>query len=450
LNAYPAGRGEQRALPLPASWRWEKNTRLEDKPEAFDFALSDHAQPDNPDRVKLDFCLSDEDGLLEVFNTQQIINIHIGSERRGEVRKGESTVFRYQALAAGQIFAALVVADRADDLNNIHRLIEEHLQATLGGSRSAGYGQVTLSVKSWPEDEAPFGETDEVITLTLLSDALLLNADGQPTLNLSEALSATLQRTIEHKQAFVNPARVGGFNRQWRLPLPQPNAAGMGSVFVYEAATFSEAELQRLAEHGIGQRRVDGFGRLAVNWPGRSEVRLRERIPSQKRLPPKALAADSKALARDMAQRLLRAELDEQLRRKVSQISIDSKHAPRNHQLSRLRLAVRRALLTEDRFFEEVQYYLRDMKDAARQQFYRARMTVPGRSDSERLLAWLEARLKDEGDGLKQIGAEYHVESVAGEQSMIDARLRREYTLRLIDGVLHRAMKDNRGQEERA
>jgi CRISPR-associated protein Csx10 len=280
------------------------------------------------------------------------------------------------------------------------------------------------------------------VTITLLSDALLFNADSQPTLNLSDALSVLLNRPIKHQRAFVNPVRVGGFNRQWRLPLVQHSAVGMGSVFVYDAATFSEAELQRLAEQGIGQRRVDGFGRLAVNWPGREPLRVQEKLSADPTPFGKPLSMASQALAREMAQRMLRANWDEQLRETVlNKLSIAN--PPSNHQLSRLRLAVRRALLTPDRSFGPLHEHLNKLKSTARQQFERARVKIRGRSDSERLLTWLNER-SDKEDGLMHIGGSQE-QKVAGESSKIDDdKLRREYTLRLIDGVLHQAMKEGR------
>lgn len=443
LNAYPLVR-EVRALPTPASWRMEKNADLKGGTEAQDHALT-NIDFDSPERVTGTFCrFTDFDEPVEVFDPARVVNIHIGGEERGTVQTGKSTVFKYEALAARQTLAALIVADDARDLQDIRRLLQDHPQATLGRSRSAGYGQVTLTVTDGTVEEAPVGKLDDVVTLTLLSEALLFNADGQPTLNLSEALSALLNRPIEHRRAFVNLMRVGGFNRRWRLPLIQHSAVGMGSVFVYEAGTFSDAELRRLAVHGLGQRRVDGFGRLAVNWPGREQLYLREKLSTDPKAFGKPLTAGSRALAREMAQRMLRADLDEQLRETVlNKLSIDK--PPSNHQLSRLRLSVRRALLTPDHSLAEVQNHLGDgnLKQTARQQFERARVTIRGRSDRERLLTWLRERLDNE-DGLMQIGGARE-QKVAGESSQIDApRLRREYTLRLIDGVLHQAMKEGR------
>jgi CRISPR-associated protein Csx10 len=491
LNAYPVVQG-MRSLPTPASWRLEKNAQLKDQPPApaFDFALTTEHTLDTPERVKEAFCRLNEDhDPFEVFSPPQVMNIHIGGEERGRVEKGKSTVFRYEALAAGQTLTALIVAADANDLTDVQRLIEQDPQAALGGSRSAGYGQVTLSVlsvKEWSGAEAPAGEIDDVVTITLLSDALLLDDNGQPTLDLDPILKAALKRPIEHQRAFVNPVRVGGFNRQWRLPLSQSMAAGMGSMYVYRAADLRAAELQDLVEQGVGERRVDGFGRIAVNWPGLEKFLLQKPLPADPPLPPKSLSAGSQALGREMADRLLRAELDEKLRYRVLKTSLSGSLS--NHQLSRLRLVVRRALLIPDRTttqssfphalggnpeadqrdspmvsldarqkhatrgmtaeqlpFEAVCDHLENLKDTARRQFERARL----QETNERLLSWLEARLKD-NDGLAQIGGGGDPEKVAGQSSIIDDRLRREYTLRLIDGVLHKAMQDNRGKEGQA
>lgn len=437
LNAYPFAQGT-RAWPTPASWRLEKNAPLADKPTAFDFALTTEHTLDTPERVGEAFCRLNEDhDSFEVFSPPRVMNIHIGGEERGRVEKGKSTVFRYEALAAGQTLAALIVADDANDLTDVQRLIEQNPSAALGGSRSAGYGQVTLTVQAGPVAEAPIGEIDDVVTITLLSDALLRDDYGQPTLDLDPILKA------EHQRAFVNPVRVGGFNRQWRLPLPQSVAAGMGSVYVYRAADLRAVDLHGLVEQGVGERRVDGFGRIAVNWPGREKFSLQELEHTNPPLPPRSLSADSQALWLELAKRLLRAGLDEKLRYRVLKTSLSGSLS--NHQLSRLRLVVRRALLTPDCAFEAVYDHLKNLKPTARLQFERARLT----GSNERLLSWLEARLNS-NDGLKQIGGGGDPEKVAGQSSVIVNRLRCEYTLRLIDGVLHKAMQDNRGQEGQA
>jgi len=99
------------------------------------------------------FCSVGDEELTECLTFSALVNVHIGanSAARGERQEHGLSL---RALAAGQTFAALIVADEADDLSEIRRVIGQHPRTVLGGSRSAGYGQVTLSVKPWHTAEA--------------------------------------------------------------------------------------------------------------------------------------------------------------------------------------------------------------------------------------------------------------------------------------------------------
>lgn len=447
LNAYPVLHG-QRALPLPASWRTNKGDQLKDRPVAYDLALGVIEDEDMlPERIKAAFCGGNE-SVVEVFKPRREIHVHIGGEERGEVRKGSNTVFQYEALAAGQAWAALIVADDDVDLTRLRQLLAQDTHLSLGGSRSAGYGQVTISqVREGSALETPVEDVDEVVTVTLLSDALLRDASGQPTLDLDLTLSAHLGRVVRRKSAYVNVTPAGGFNRQWQAPLPQCDALGMGTVFTYRADELSVTELQPLVEKGVGERRVDGYGRLAVNAHGQAQLRVG--LPrSDEAIVPKGLSPSSRALAQEMAERMLRARLDDRLITQLNQPALRIHNSPPNHQLNRLRTVIARALSSPALPLQPVSDYFGDkqMKDTARKKFERAR--VP--ATQERLITWIQDRL-EKIDGLAQIGAaEHQSPSVAGQQADFSELLKHEYTLRLIDGVLKQAMKANRREEGEA
>ena len=222
------------------------------------------------------------------------------------VKAKESTVFQYQALARGQRFAAVIVADDTTDLSEIENLLKHGDLLYLGRSRSATYGQVhieSIERKEWHESQPA---DQPLITLTLLSDAILRDVFGQPTHDLDGYLSSRLKKPLIHQKAFMRSIETGGFNRKWKLPLPQMPTLGMGSVFVYSAKDISLKELEGLAESGIGERRAEGFGRIAINWPGKETFKLAEEKKPEPSPDKPLLSATSRKLAASMSERLLR------------------------------------------------------------------------------------------------------------------------------------------------
>ncbi|HOK59105.1 MAG TPA: hypothetical protein PL047_08875 [Methanothrix sp.] len=434
LNAYPQAYG-RRTLPVPLSWHREKDSGK--TAPIYDFAVQ---VPDGTDRqwqrIEQPFCYlwvsEDGDFKVELAKPERRINIHTAREDRQRVTKGESTVFRYEALAPEQVFRGVILADQEDDLETLKQWLPEGEVVHLGGSHLAGYGQARLQKVGIQDDwheYKPVGEdTDDFIIVTLLSDALI--RDPQ-----TGAYVTTLEPVVgyAHQQVFVNVCVVGGFNRKWNLPLPQTPAIQAGSVFVYPANDDLLSRLQSLEVSSIGERRAEGLGRIAVNWHRAAEI-----VPVEKPAPSTPLSftlrdGDSVDLARRMVERMLRQKLDRALVAAVNRLQIQ--HPPSNAQLSRMRLVARRALSQKNA--QVIIQHLDGMKKAARDQFQRARI------GGERLDDWLRARAENV-QGIWELLQVDQKQSPAlgGIQPEWTEALALEYTVRLIDRVLQRAQKE--------
>ena len=226
-----------------------------------------------------------------------------------------SQVYRYEALAAGQLFAGVIVAEDAGDLN----LIEPWLKAVnhLGGAQTAGYGHVVVEdierQENWQEYN-PDSPLTERVVITLLSDLLLRDGSG----NMADAPGTALGITSEPVKAFRRLHITGGFNRKWGLPLPQGWAIEAGSVFVYSTAGLDRMALLQAAERGIGERLAEGYGRIAVDWhtqPAQIKHPLAKPTASSDTLP--RMSVEGKTLAQRMAVRRLEAHLDRSLAKQV-------------------------------------------------------------------------------------------------------------------------------------
>jgi len=429
LNAYPQASG-QRALPTPFSWRKDKDV---DEP-LYDFAVA--AQDDNRqwEKTAEPFCYlwqsDDGDNKAHLCRPERQVNIHTAREERQRLTKGESTVFRYDALAPGQIFCGVILTDQETDLETLKQCLPEGETIetiSLGGSHLAGYGQARLEhvqIQDGWQEYTPVGENTDQVVVTLLSDALV--RDPQ-----TGAYSASLEPILgKAPAAFVETRVVGGFNRQWNLPLPQTLAIQAGSVFVYPDQPDLLKRLQTLVGTGIGERRAEGFGRIAVNWHRAAEIKPVEAPRPQPPLPFILLDSASIALARRMVERMLRERLDRALIAAVSQLTMQ--HPPSNAQLSRMRIVMQRARFQNNPHI--IIEHLEGMQKTARDQFQRARI------GTEHLDEWLRALAENPKKVWQNVNTRQI--TLGGIQATVTDALALEYTVRLIDQVLRKAQKE--------
>jgi CRISPR-associated protein Csx10 len=429
LNAYPETITGQRALPTPSSWRKVKD---EEEP-IYDFAVEVQNGNRQWQKAEQPFChlwLSDEGSCkAELCKPDSHINIHTAREDRQRVTKGESTVFRYEALAPDQTLCGVILAEQEDDLATLKQWLPEGEAVSLGGSHLAGYGQAQLKQVRIQEDwreYTPVGDDADCIIVTLLSDALI--RDRQ-----TGAYVATLKPLLScpYEAAFAGVRVVGGFNRKWNLPLQQTQAIQAGSVFVYpEDSAFLERLLE-LVVSGIGERRAEGFGRIAVNWHRAEKISLARKVrPSPSSMFTLSNGASAE-LARQMVERMLREQLDRALIAAANKWNIQD--PPRNTQVSRMRIVARRALAQNNA--EIITQHLERMKRAAGDQFRRARI------GGERLDGWLRARAENV-QGIWELVKVDRKPTMGGIQPEFSDALAFEYTVRLIDRVLHKAQKE--------
>lgn len=435
LNAYP-WREEERLLPRPMSWFAEKDETDRDEGPVYDWAVDPDQRLENPKLLPDKFCLL-TNGSVALYLPPRQINVHIAlinANRRGD----ENKVYRYDALAEGELLAGAIVAESDTDLGEIEKLLTPG-EMQIGAAHTAGYGRVKIeepSPSSYWEEYAPADDpADGQTIVTLLSDAILRGENGQVDGDLNAALAAKLGRPdLKPLRTYRRLRLVGGFNRKWSLPLAQSWALQAGSVYVYPAGAIEPAALRKLARLGIGERRAEGFGRLAVNWHTQPEPQRRE-IEAPISFPP-PLSEESKKLARQMAQRRLRLLLDRKLAEAVNVADLRPPR-PQNTQLSRMRNAVQRARAKDKP--KLITDHLDDLKDA-REQFERARV------ERTPLLRWIKERVS-KMDVDKQLLQSDPLPQIAGEEAELTEELKVEYTARLIDGVMKKGVKQNQNQE---
>lgn len=148
----------------------------------------------------------------------------------------------------------------------------------------SGVRNSSASLEDVPDSGVNGTQGRGVLTITALSNLLLMSEDGQV---MSRIEPAFLERKtglsgVQLEKAFVTTTMTDGFNHTWKAGQVQQTAVKAGSFFRYtcdlpsdEGATRRAVErLKALEENGVGQRKTEGFGRILINLPLGQEERV--------------------------------------------------------------------------------------------------------------------------------------------------------------------------------
>ncbi|MFQ3536815.1 MAG: RAMP superfamily CRISPR-associated protein [Aggregatilineales bacterium] len=340
LNAYPV-LADRRSLPAPQTWQQPKYATQK---EITDSALVSEEDEQKKQSLRGKFVALKDSRTVAIADVERKISVHVQRERTyGRSRKDVGALFRYDALADGQVFEAVILCDQEWDAHYLRDLLSENTTFAMGGARSAGYGRVRINdikiVDSWHETYEQLQLSTPTV-ITLLSDAIVRNEYGQYAPDLASLCRALGITPASVRKAFLRQSLVGGFNRKWGLPLVQMPVISMGSLLVIEQDGLDWSHLERLIEGGIGERRNEGFGRLAINWqrPDRTGlVGQRERpVPS---LEQTELAPDSQDLWDKMQTRIQRQKGERDALHQASRLELKVDALPKSL-INRLRQIV--------------------------------------------------------------------------------------------------------------
>ena len=440
LNAYLAHPlYDIRLLPRPLSWFVPKDRVDEPDTEIYDFAFQNPGWedvPPKPPRASYVWAGSEN---IQLGEPEIQVTVHNASRDRDRKHEQASQVYRYDALAQGQIFAGVILSADQTLLDNLLPLLNTG-NLLLGGSITAGYGKVKISQteiqNNWQEYTPAAQNTaleNAGVVVTCLSDVIVRGQDGQVDGNLDDLAGA------QPVQRFRKLKLVGGFNRKWGLPLQQEWAVQAGSVFIYPESC--RPQLTALAENGIGERRIDGFGRIAIDlyrqpFFEQSELPLRKNI----RLIEYELTPESKKLAARIAKRRLQQAIQEAVTKQVIALAGSKKafsHLPKPAQISRARLAARQAWQSGN--LKIITEHFDSLSELTRRSWQDARLR------SERLHHWILETIKQQQDEFTLLA---ELPSIAGEKAELTPRLRDQAIAQLIEGVLKQAVRQAKREAE--
>jgi CRISPR-associated protein Csx10 len=277
----------------------------------------------------------------------------------------------------------------------------------------------------------------------LLSDTLLRDANGQPSADptiIVDAINTTCGSALpmpKPKYIFSSQTFIGGFNRKWGLPLPQVPALAAGAVIVFLDATLTDEQIQQLHWQGIGDRRNEGFGRVAVNWHRQASFQVRKPPKPQSTYQKPSISSTSLPLAQKMAKQLVRQKLDQILKAEIDRRKLETGTIS-NSQLSRLGTIARRGLSSEPVSLQLVDELLNpnNLTKTAFEQFQKTKF----KQINESFYGWLQGKVKNpQGWIIPRPEVQLSLEV----EETVDDSLAVEYTLKLIMAVAKQAAKEN-------
>lgn len=436
LNTYPESNGK-RSLPTPISWQKEKDT--DQNKNFFDFSWKKRDCKQYKDLGSAFFVFERQAEIIKV-NPETKLTVHT----QRDIKKGRSTktggaVFRYESVVAGTKFCGAMVGD--DTLLEKVKDLISNKEILIGGSRTAGYGRAKVTnanITDWSEAKKPSDEIkkDTEFIVTLLSNALVRDANGQFQSDLSSFFSSHAELIEEN--TFKRTEIVGGFNRKWGLPLPQLLSIKAGSVFKFKATKDIDiTTINTWLEKGIGEKRVEGFGRIAINLNTDPELFFTD----SKKIPNTPIVlTNTSELANQIIHRITKQKLEQEIISIIVDERLKVTGTLTNSQISRLRLVLRKSLYeslvkTEEStyFTNKISNFFQGLRQTARNQFDRVRV------GNKRFEQWiLETIQKQDTINIEPI----QIGNLQIEPNSLK-QLKLEYHMRLIDSLLAKMAKEN-------
>lgn len=267
LNAYPIEeKYDKRSIPFPGIYFAKKNDlRSFEKSVEMVSGLDNKLDP-GYEKVRLaDFATYDGKEYKSI-SVNKKVNLHIN--KSGD----KNNLFRYESIESGQLFKGIIIVEDKSYIDEVIELFNNTL-IYLGGSKGSGYGLCEISdmkvVLENPE-YSMFNVTDDYLNyfyIYAMSDIIFRNEDGEyKTIIDDEYIKKQLKLDkVLYIDSVIETIPISSFNNKWNCHTPQIIAIKSGSIFKYKfEGDLNEATIKEFMDKGIGERRIDGYGRFVL------------------------------------------------------------------------------------------------------------------------------------------------------------------------------------------
>ena len=279
-------------------------------------------------------------------------------------------LFTYNAIQPEQTFQGAVLGSE-NDLKQLKRWLKSPKSVSIGRSRSAQYGKALFK---WIDDDPQLlndrvewegfkkasqrlANFEKRLIITTLSPLLTVNNNGHPIASFPEQEminTLELRGTTKPKllSSFTRTEAISGYNTYLRLPRQQSQAIAAGSVFEFELDHKpTDAKLLELEQNGLGIRKGEGFGRIAVNRQNNLELEPETQLDDPNNVnhpdtPKVEITSDLSQILNRVILTNCASQMQEYARNIAQQLAANNK-IPNNSLLGRLRLFLRNNKLKE-------------------------------------------------------------------------------------------------------
>ncbi len=378
----------QRLIPIPHSIR-----KFKEGEELIDFVES---SPGEDPIKRLDRRYAIISGVsLKTQAVKTELNYHHARARDRRIGRALGAMvpdggafFTYEAIEAGQSFQGAILGSK-DDLKALQSYLKGG-QIRIGRSRSAQYGEAEFEwIDGAPKELSRFVEWDGFVEqqpasvpnsgacliITTLSPLLTVNDYGHPEARFPErelANALGLETSdLRLSRSYTRTDLIGGYNSHLRLPRQQWPAIASGSVFVFKAEkTLDQERLLQLEHNGLGLRKGEGYGRIAVNRQGSLGLSGCEetQLDNLDRLPDSPNSAMPQSV-HDLIYGVVRSRCLTEMQQRAITIARSNDNIPKNALLGRMRLFLQQNSRDES---------LRQLRDPAKDQLTKYQIDMSG------------------------------------------------------------------------
>ena len=285
--------------------------------------------------------------------------IHNQRDReRGQAGKEKGTIFTFEFLDSNQMFGGVIqlCSEQDEELDQIECRVKKLFGETLlvGRSRRSGYGgMASIEWKERQNHETVGGgkeglrplnrniEEGEQFRLLLSSPCIVRDSStGQPDpAALMDRIVSRFNNRVEVMRKVWTFEVVGGFNRKWRLELPQTLAVSAGSVFVLKAnQAITLNELHEIEHAGFGERTGEGYGRLLFLDEPLKKISLLKYTDT----PSETMGTGQPhEIVTKIESRIVQAQLARKIEEKAAELAGTARNLPTNSLIGRLRAQLR-------------------------------------------------------------------------------------------------------------
>ncbi len=172
-------------------------------------------------------------------------------------------IFNYESILGGQLFCGRIVGTEAELALLRPLLSPDHIR--LGRSKTTQYGEARIYFSDMEDLDLFYNPKSSKPILTFISDVIIKDNHGNSTIDIKE-----LEKILGVKiiNSFVKSTKIESFNNAIGLRVPEETAFIAGSCFLLEKEPVAS---DKIIKQGIGIRRNEGYGQVALNWQNVNE-----------------------------------------------------------------------------------------------------------------------------------------------------------------------------------